>query len=107
MIVTAVACAALLLAQRERMAPAREVASWEYRALIPREYAPGQYAQVEWYDVMAMGDQGWELVSVAPWVIRNDERKYHKEEQPRVITQNYLAYYFKRPKTLASRGAKD
>ncbi len=94
-------CGALLFAQRERMAPPRGTAAWEYRALTPPEIAPGVFRQVEPWDVQALGDQGWELVSVVPWVIRNDERKYKGEENPRVITQSYLAYYFKRQKLRA------
>jgi hypothetical protein len=67
---------------------------------VPQETGPGVYRQVEWFDVTSLGDQGWELVSVTPWIIRNDERKYKTEETPKVITQNYMAYYFKRAKTL-------
>lgn len=92
----AAAAAVLLLAQREPLAPPRGVAPWEYRALIPQEIGPGVYRQVDWYQVVEMGNQGWELVSVTPYVIRNDERKYKGEENPRIVTQNYLAYYFKR-----------
>ncbi|MBI4890426.1 MAG: hypothetical protein HY821_07350, partial [Acidobacteria bacterium] len=73
---TLIAAGAVLWGQRERFAPSQEVATWEYRALIPQEVAPGSYRQVEFFDVMRMGDQGWELVSVTPWVIRNDERLY-------------------------------
>lgn len=92
----AAAAAALLLAQRHSLAPPRGVAPWEYRALLPQEIGPGVYRQVEWFQVVEMGNQGWELVSVTPYVIRNDERKYKGEENPRIVTQNYLAYYFKR-----------
>lgn len=92
----AAAAAALLLAQRDTLAPPRGVAPWEYRALLPQEIGPGVYRQVEWFQVVEMGNQGWELVSVTPYVIRNDERKYKGEENPRIVTQNYLAYYFKR-----------
>ena len=94
-------CGALLSAQRERMAPPRGAAAWEYRALLPRETAPGVFRQVDAWEVAALGEQGWELVSVTPWVIRNDERKYKGEENPRVVTQSYLAYYFKRQKLRA------
>lgn len=92
----ALAVAVLLFAQREQLAPPRGVAPWEYRALLPQEIGPGMYRQVDWFQVLEMGNQGWELVSVTPYVIRNDERKYRNEENPRVVTQNYLAYYFKR-----------
>ncbi len=93
------AAGAVLWGQRERFAPSQEVATWEYRSLVPQEVAPGSYRQVDWYDVTRMGEQGYELVSVTPWVIRNDERLY-KDTAPKVITQNYMAYYFKKPKAL-------
>lgn len=99
-VVCLAAAAALVWGQRERIAPNREIATWEYRSLVPQEISPGVYHQVEWFNVTALGDQGWELVSVTPWVIRNDERKYKAEEMPKVITQNYMAYYFKRPRTI-------
>lgn len=72
--------------------------TWEYRSLVPEEIGVGQYKQVEWFDVQALGIQGWELVSVTPWVIRNEEHKGKVEGMPRVVTQNYVSYYFKRPR---------
>ena len=94
------AAAVLGWGQREKLPPNREIASWEYRSLVPQEVGPGIYRQVEWINVTSLGDQGWELVGVTPWVIRNDERKYKAEEMPKVVTQNYMAYYFKRPRTI-------
>jgi hypothetical protein len=45
-----------------------------------------------------MGEQGWEMVGVVPFVLHNDERIYKEQGTTRVVTQNYLAYYFKRPR---------
>lgn len=94
------AAGVLVWGQRDQFAPSRETPTWEYRSLLPQETSPGIYRQVEWFNVTSLGSQGWELVSVTPYVIRNDERQYRSEEMPKVITQNYVAYYFKRPRTL-------
>jgi hypothetical protein len=93
-------CGALLLisAQRERLAPPPQTTTYEYRALVPQEAGPGRFIQVEWYQVQAMGEQGWEMVGVVPFVLHNDERIYKEQGTTRVVTQNYLAYYFKRPR---------
>jgi hypothetical protein len=90
------AAAAAAWGQRERLAPARDLPTWEYRMLAPPEIGKGRYKQVEWDMVQSMGAQGWELVSVTSWVIHNDEHNGSLNEAPKVTTQNYLAYYFKR-----------
>jgi hypothetical protein len=94
------AAVALVWGQREQFAPSRDTPTWEYRALLPQETRPGVYTQVDWFNVVSLGSQGWELVSVTPYVIRNDERQYKSDETPKVVTQNYLAYYFRRPRVL-------
>ena len=89
----------LVWGQRARDAmPHPNTPTWEYRALVPEEISVGHYKQVEWFDVQSLGLQGWELVSVTSYVIRNDEHKGKVEGMPRIVTQNYMAYYFKRPK---------
>jgi len=93
--------AAALFAQRDRLAPPANLPTWEYRVLAPQEIAVGVYKQVEWYEVESLGAQGWELVSAASWVLRNDEHKVdpkrgQMEVAPKIVTQSYLAYYFKR-----------
>jgi len=91
---------AIVWGQRDRSGapPPPNAPSWEYRYLLPEETSVGVYKQVEWFDVQSLGLQGWELVSVTPWVIRNDEHKGQVEGMPKVVTQNYLGYYFKRPR---------
>ena len=89
--------AVLVWAQRERgVAPSRELPTWEYRHLEPQEVSPGAYQQVDWSLVTSLGAQGWELVSVSPWVMRNDIHQPRKEGEPKLVTQNYMAFYFKR-----------
>jgi hypothetical protein len=69
--------------------------SWEYRTLTPPDVGRGVYQQVESGDIQRMGDMGWELVGVVPWVLRNDERKADLGASW-VVTQSYPAYVFKR-----------
>ncbi|MGJ5819432.1 hypothetical protein [Paludibaculum fermentans] len=89
--------AVLVWAQRDRgIAPSRDLPTWEYRHLQPQEIAPGAYQQVDWNLVISMGAQGWELVNVTPWVLRNDLHQQGKEGEPKLVTQNYMAFYFKR-----------
>lgn len=89
--------AVLVWAQRDRgVAPPRELPTWEYRQLQPQEVGPGEFKQVDWYQVTAMGAQGWELVGVTPWVLRNDVHKPAKDGEQKLVTQNYVAYVFKR-----------
>ena len=88
------AAIALLLAQRER-APVH--APYEFKALLPREVLPAQYQQVEQRDLESVTDQGWELVSVMPFVYRNEERGHALNNKP-AVTQTYPAYFFKRLK---------
>lgn len=94
------AAAALVWGQRERLAPARQIPTWEYRTLAPEELGRGRYQQASWDKVQALGAQGWELVGVTPWVIRNDEQAGSMDAPPKVVTQNYVAYYFKRQRPM-------
>lgn len=78
-------------------APPRDVATWEYRELRPQEVGPGAYQQVDFYQVSSLGAQGWELVSVTPYVLRNDlHEPPQKNGESKLVTQNYFAYTFKR-----------
>jgi hypothetical protein len=88
------AAAWLVWAQRTIQPP--EPAPWEFRALFPHELGPGRYRHVEQYEVESLCRRGWELVSVTPWVIRNEERG--TKDSSVIVTQNYLAYFFKRPR---------
>src|SRR5579884_4404822 len=68
---------------------------FELRSLFPLETSPGVYRQVNQVELDTLANQGWELVSVAPFVVRNEERG---QATPRpVVTQFYPAYFFRRP----------
>lgn len=69
---------------------------WEYTALLPDEISPARYRQASHAEVARMAAQGWELVSVSPYVYLNEERG--PEGRKLVVTQTYPAYYFKRLK---------
>jgi len=91
------AAALVLQGQRAR----RDYPVWEMRALTPREVSPARHNPVEQWELERAGDQGWELVSVAPYVFQNEERG--PDGQKKVVTQVYPAYYFKRQKPLPER----
>jgi|WetSurMetagenome_2_1015567.scaffolds.fasta_scaffold323679_2 hypothetical protein len=90
--------ACLLLWPQSQRAPSANVTTWEYKVLLPQETTPGQFAQVQWNDVQSLGNQGWELVGVTSYVIHNDERPGENMGMPVLVTQNYQAFYFKRPR---------
>ena len=87
---------AYLWAQRERLTSAPELVRMEMRSVFPREVAPGKYEQVDTRTLQALGDQGWELVSVTPYIYRNEERGPEMQGPKPVVTQTYPAYFFKR-----------
>lgn len=91
------AAALVLRGQRAR----REYPVWEVRVLSPREVSPARHQQVDQWELDRAGDQGWELVSVAPHVYQNEERG--PDGQKKVVTQVYPAYYFKRLKPAPER----
>ena len=80
-------------------APAAVYAQYEVRSVFPRETSPAMYEQVSQQEVQALAPQGWELVSVMPFVYRNEERGGASNNKPGV-TQTYPAYFFKRIKLL-------
>ena len=86
--------AALLWAQRERLAPS--YARLEVHSVFPREVTPGKYEQVDQRTLQQLADQGWELVSVMPYVYRNEERGPEMPGPKAVVMQTYPAYFFKR-----------
>ena len=91
------AAAALLWAQRDRTpAVVPEPVRLEMRSVFPREIAPGKYEQVDQRSLDLLADQGWELVSVMPYVYRNEERGPEFQGPKPVVTQTYPAYFFKR-----------
>jgi hypothetical protein len=71
---------------------------WDVRAVFPREISPARYAQVPEQDIQHLASRGWQLVSVAPYVILNEERG--PQGQKLAVTQVYPAYFFQRPRAL-------
>ena len=95
-----IAAVAVVWAQRERPG---DYAPFEVRSLFPHETAPAQFTQVDQREVQALADQGWELVSVMPYVYRNEERGSTAISPRPMVTQTYPAYFFKRAKRIVLR----
>jgi len=74
-------------------------AQYEVRSVFPRETSPAMYEQVSQQELQTLASQGWELVSVTPFVVRNEERGNAANNKP-AVTQSYPAYFFKRVKLL-------
>ena len=91
-----ISAAALVWAQQAK-APAAVYAQYEVRSVFPRETSPAMYEQVSQQDLQTLASQGWELVSVMPFVYRNEERGTAANNKP-AVTQTYPAYFFKRVK---------
>lgn len=96
------AAAVFLWAQRERAFNPAYV-PFEVHAVFPRETSPGQYAQVSQSELQALAQQGWELVSVMPYIYRNEEHGPELQGPKPVVTQTYPAYFFKRARVSATR----
>jgi len=92
------AAVAIVWAQQGK-APAAVYAQYEVRSVFPRETSPAMYEQVSQQELQSMATQGWELVSVTPYVYRNEERGSAANNRP-AVTQTYPAYFFKRVKLL-------
>jgi len=92
------AAVAFLWAQQTKV-PAPVYAQYEVRSVFPRETSPAMYEQVSPQELQTLASQGWELVSVAPYVYRNEERGTTSNNKP-AVTQTYPAYFFKRVKLL-------
>jgi hypothetical protein len=91
----AAAAVALVWGQRDRAA---EYPLFEIRAVFPRETSPGLFQQVDQRELQGLADQGWELVSVVPYVYRNEERGSASVAPRPMATLTYPAYFFKRVK---------
>jgi len=74
---------------------------YEVKSVFPHETSPGQYRHVEQPELEALADQGWELVSVMPYIYRNEERGNDNTKPKPVVTQTYPACFFKRQKIIA------
>ena len=92
------AAVAIVWAQQGK-APASVYAQYEVRSVFPRETSPAMYEQVPQQELQSMAAQGWELVSVTPYVYRNEERGSASNNEP-AVTQTYPAYFFKRVRLL-------
>jgi len=90
----AIMAAAFVWAQQTK-APAPVYAQSEVRSLFPRETSAAMYEQVSQQELQGLAAQGWELVSVMPFVYRNEERGTATNNKP-AVTQTYPAYFFKR-----------
>ena len=89
--------AIFLWAQRDRIAPG-SYAQLEVRSVFPREISPGKYEQVREAELQSLATQGWELVSVMPYIYRNEEHGPDMPGPRPIVTQTYPAYFFKRVK---------
>ena len=89
------AAAIVIWAQKSKAPVAYVYPPYEVRLLFPREVTPARYEQVQPQEVQALAAQGWELVSVMPYVYRNEERGNEINNKP-MVTQTYPAYFFKR-----------
>src|SRR5437868_2972179 len=93
-LILSMAAVGLVLAQQAK-SPAPAYVPLEVRSVFPRETSPAMYEQVSQQELQALASQGWELVSVMPFVYRNEERGSASNNKP-AVTQTYPAYFFKR-----------
>ncbi len=94
--------AAFLWAQSFRIIPDAP-ARFEVRTLFPHETSPGNYEQVDQRQLDQISSEGWELVSVTPYIYRNEEHGQPLQPTRQVVTQTYPAYFFKRVRGEATR----
>jgi hypothetical protein len=81
-------------------APAGVYAPFELLSVFPRETAPGEYRQVDPNQLQSLADQGWQLVSVSPYVYRNEEHHTSSGVVQPLVTQVYVAYFFQRARVV-------
>ena len=86
---------AVVLAWAQRVTPKDQ---YELKLVFPREISPARYEQVDARELQILADQGWELVSVMPYIYRNEERGTPEMAPRPMVTQTYPAYFFKRMK---------
>jgi hypothetical protein len=96
--IAGLAAVLLLLAQQQQRAPYSTHVPFEMLSVFPRENPPGFYQYVDQRELQTLADQGWELVSVMPFVYRNEERGSNNPKA--IVTQTYPAYFFKRAKMI-------
>lgn len=100
-----VAAAFVAAQQRKASTPGQAYPAYEVLSVFPRETSPAVYQQVSEQEIESLAAQGWELVSVVPYVIRNEERGGAATNRP-AVTQAYPAYFFKRLKAPENGKAK-
>ena len=88
---------------RRILAPA--YATYELLSVFPQETAAGEYSQVDPGQLQGLADLGWQLVSVAPYVYRNEGHPGANANDPSLpppplVTQVYLAYFFQRVRSI-------
>jgi hypothetical protein len=88
----------VVIAWGQRQASTSSYLPYEVRSVFPRETTPAHYEQVDQRELQQLADQGWELVSVTPYVYRNEERGGTLPAPRPMVTQTYPAYFFKRIK---------
>ncbi len=76
-----------------------EYPAYEIRSVMPHETSPAQYQQVDPRELQTLSEQGWELVSVVPFIYKNEERGTPAMAPRPMVTQTYPAYFFKRLKS--------
>ena len=97
-LVLGLTAAFLLPAQRDRPL---DRSHYEVKSVFPREITPGQFQQVDQREIETLADQGWELVSVIPYIYRNEERGSDVTKIKPMVTISYPAYFLKRAKAIA------
>ena len=95
-VVAAVGVAAVLALRAQRDAALPAYSPYEVKAVFPREVSPARFEQVEDRELQSLAGQGWELVSVMPYIYRNEERGSVTVTPRPMVTQTYPAYFFKR-----------
>jgi hypothetical protein len=83
---------------RSRPVSSGQYPQWEVKVLNPQEIAPGRFSQVRPYELDEMATEGWELVSMTTFVLRNEEHEGAKGGERPIVTQAYMSYAFKRLK---------
>jgi hypothetical protein len=101
-LVVALGLAAVVLvwAQRDRTPV---YPPYEVKSIFPHETSPGLFKQVDEREIQLLAEQGWELVSVMPYIYRNEERTNAPTNPKPMVTQTYPAYFFKRPLVYENR----
>jgi hypothetical protein len=89
--------AALVLWAQQRERPPDRLA-YELKSVLPRETSPAQYQQVDQRELQNLSEQGWELITVVPYIYKNEERGTPDMAPRPMVTQTYPAYFFKRLK---------